>query len=241
MPPVSPLPVSLLLGLLGGLLVNYLADVLPATRRLSAPPWWPPTRVSVRDYLRLPRVLAVLAFYTGAALALALFPPSGLSAFTIFALLSYFGVVTVIDVEHRAILHEVSLAGAVGFATWGLVRHGWLATLLGGAAGFGAMLALYALGNLLGRWLARRRGESLEDSALGFGDVNLVGVIGLLLGWPSVAAGLLLGIFAAGLFSAGYLLVTVLRGRYRAFASIPYAPFLSLGAVLLILLRAYTP
>jgi leader peptidase (prepilin peptidase)/N-methyltransferase len=231
---------SILAGLAAGILVNYLADVLPATRRLSRPPWWPLSAAGVAAYLRRRRVLVVLLAFTLLALLLLRFPPNELSASFLALLLVYFGLVIVIDIEHRAILHPVSLTGALVFGIWGILRHGWLATLLGGAAGFLIMLAFYWLGDLLGRWLAHRRGEAWDDVALGFGDVNLSGVIGLLLGWPSVLGGLLLGILAGGLFSAGHILVELLRGRYRALAAIPYGPFLSIGALGLILLRAYT-
>lgn len=231
---------ALLGGLLAGGLVNYLADVLPATRRLSVPPWWPLTHLSLRAYLSRARVAWVLASYGLAGLALVVYPPLELSAPLMLALLVYFGVVSVIDLEHRAILHQVSVAGAILFAGWGFLRHGWLATLLGGAVGFGSMLVLYYFGDLFGRWLAQRRGEAWEETALGFGDVNLAGVIGLLLGWPSVLGGLMLGVFAGGAFSAAYILVQLVRGRYRAFVAIPFGPFLSLGALLLIVLRAYT-
>jgi leader peptidase (prepilin peptidase)/N-methyltransferase len=231
---------SILAGLAAGILVNYLADVLPATRRLSRPPWWPLSAAGVAAYLRRRRVLVVLLAFTLLALLLLRFPPNELSASFLALLLVYFGLVIVIDIEHRAILHPVSLTGALVFGIWGILRHSWLATLLGGAAGFLIMLAFYWLGDLLGRWLTRRRGEAWDDVALGFGDVNLSGVIGLLLGWPSVLGGLVLGILVGGLFSAGHILVQLLRGRYQALAAIPYGPFLSIGALGLILLRAYT-
>ncbi len=231
--------VATLAGLAAGILVNYLADVLPATRRLSAPPWWPLSAESINDYLQLGRVVLVLLAYITAALLLVRFPPAELSRAFLALLLIHFGVVIVIDIEHRAILHPVSLTGAILFGLWGILRRGWLATLLGGAAGFLIMLAFYWLGEQLGRWLARRRGEAWDDVALGFGDVNLSGVIGLLLGWPSVLGGLVLGILTGGVYSAGHILVQVLRRRYRALAAIPYGPFLSISAVGLILLGAY--
>jgi len=90
----------------------------------------------------------------------------------------------------------------LGLGVW---QHGLLDTLLGGAAGFGTMFALYLLGDSFARWIARRRGEALDEVALGFGDVNLLGVIGLILGWPGIVAGLVLGILIAGLVSFLYL------------------------------------
>ena len=224
-------------GLAAGVLVNYLADVLPITRRLSRPAWWPPGQGQA--YFHSGRVWLVQLFFVLAAMLLYRYPPAIFSALGLFLIGAYFALVTVIDLEHRAILHSVSLFGALAFGAWGLLRLGWLSTLLGGAAGFAIMLGLYYLGDLLGLWLARRRNEEWEEVALGFGDVNLAGVIGLLLGWPSVLAGMVLAFLLGGLFSLGHILIQLVRGRYSAFAAVAYGPFLALGAVGLLLLRAY--
>ena len=59
-----------------------------------------------------------------------------------WVLLLYFGVVTVIDLEQRLILHPVSLVGAVIGLVVGFWLHGWVDTLAGGAAGFLMMFLL---------------------------------------------------------------------------------------------------
>lgn len=166
-------------------------------------------------------------------------PPPALGFPLGLILLIYFGVVVVIDLEHRLILHPVSIAGAIMGLFVGVRLHGWLFTLLGGLAGFAVMLSLYMLGNLFGRLLARKRGETFDEEALGFGDVNLSGVLGLVLGWPGILLGLVLAILAGGLVSFVYLLVMVLAKRYRAFVAIPYGPFLISGAVLLLYFRDF--
>jgi prepilin signal peptidase PulO-like enzyme (type II secretory pathway) len=56
-------------------------------------------------------------------------------------------------------------------------------------------------------------------------------VVGLAVGWPGVLVALLLGIFAAGGFSLGYLVWMAARRRYSAFTPLPYGPFLILGAL----------
>jgi len=227
-------------GLSAGLLVNYLADVLPTHRQLAKPLWWPLSGLSqIAQYLLPARVLFVQLIF----LALAFFfYRNDLESWPLWQLLItllYFAVVIVIDIEHRLILHSVSLSGAILLGGIGILRHGWQSTLSGGVAGFAILLALYWLGGVFSNWIAKRRGQQLEEIVLGFGDVNLAGVIGLLLGWPAVIGALILGIFLGGLFSLGYILVALARGRYQAFAAIPYGPFLSLGAILLIALRAY--
>ena len=153
--------------------------------------------------------------------------------------LTFFGLVAVIDLEHRLILHLVSLVGGLMAVIFGSFYHGLLDTVLGGAAGFGGMLILYFFGGLFTRQLSRIRGEEIEEVALGFGDVNLAGIIGLLLGWPGVIAGLILGILIGGLGSGIFLIIKATTGSYRAFQALPYGPFLILGVVYLFYLAPY--
>lgn len=152
-------------------------------------------------------------------------------------LLIYFGVVTIIDAEHRLILHPVSLVGAGLGLAFGIWQRGLISTLLGGVAGFGIMLGLFMLGGVFARFMARMRGQTIDEVALGFGDVNLAGVLGLMLGWPGIIAGLMLAILLGGFFSLFHILWHVILRKYRAFAAIPYGPFLVIGAVFLLFFR----
>ncbi|MEX2160321.1 MAG: A24 family peptidase [Anaerolineales bacterium] len=226
-------------GLAAGFLVNYLADVLPATRTLSRPEWWPPTLRSLRRFLGTPRVALIFLALGVAGGLLWQFPPQDFPVVWLAVVLAYFTLVTVVDIEHRVVMHPVSIAGGLLLGAIGLARHGLTDTLLGGAAGFVFMLALYFAGDWMGRVLAKMRKEKWADTALGFGDVNLAGVIGLLMGWPGVIVALFLGMLLAALYSGGLILLSVARGRYSAFSTIPYAPFLCLGAVLLVLAGVY--
>jgi leader peptidase (prepilin peptidase)/N-methyltransferase len=149
-------------------------------------------------------------------------------------LLIYLAVVAVIDLEYRLVLQPVSYFGfALGLGL-GIWMHGWWQTLLGGAAGFAFMLILYYLGALFARWLARRRNEESDEVALGYGDVMLSGVLGLLLGWPGIIAGLVLAILLGGVASLVYLIWRVISKTYQPFMAIPYAPFLVLGTIILL-------
>jgi leader peptidase (prepilin peptidase)/N-methyltransferase len=149
-------------------------------------------------------------------------------------LLGYFGLVSVIDMEHRLILHPVSITGAFIAFILGFYFHGLVPTMLGGFAGFAIMLFLYYLGSLFAKWAARRRGEELDEVALGFGDVNLAGICGLLLGWPGITAALMIAILLGGLVSLGIIAAQVIRRSYKPFMAIPYGPFLILGTCLLL-------
>jgi leader peptidase (prepilin peptidase) / N-methyltransferase len=71
---------------------------------------------------------------------------------------------------------------------------------------------------------------------LGFGDVTLSGVMGLLLGWPGIMGGLLIAIGLGGVFSLLFILIKLITKKYQAFSSIPYAPFIIFGSLILIYL-----
>lgn len=236
--------IPIALGWLAGYLVNYLGDVLPVTRRFSQPvcpkcgqglPW--PTWLLLRGCAacgqkRSPRTYLAQFLMVAGALYVWLVPLSRLNFPLALLLLTYLGIVLVIDLEHRLILHPVSIVGALlGFGI-GLYAHGLKPTLIGGAFGFGVMLVFYFLGEAFARQMSKRRGQEIEEVALGFGDVNLSGITGLLLGWPVILAGLLFTIFVGGLASLLVIVVLLLRKRYQAFTPIPYAPFLILSILL---------
>jgi leader peptidase (prepilin peptidase)/N-methyltransferase len=244
----------LLIGVLGwvaGAAINYLADVLPYRRRLAAPLCLVcEEKIPLVNYLFFPRecpdcgsvrrartwLVEILSI--AAALWMWRSPPSELGFWLGLFLLIYFGVVVVIDMEYRLILHPVSITGALlglGLGTW---LHGVTATLIGGAAGFGLMLAFYYLGSLFSKLISRRRGLVVgPGEALGFGDVNLGGVLGLLLGWPLILPALFLAILIAGVVSLIYMIGMLILRRYQALTAIPYGPFLVCGAALLIYFR----
>jgi leader peptidase (prepilin peptidase)/N-methyltransferase len=152
-------------------------------------------------------------------------------------LLAYFGVVVVIDIEYRLIMHPVSIVGAALALIMGVYLHGLVDSLLGGLAGFGVMWLLYMFGILIMRLISHMRGQAIGDVALGFGDVNLSGVLGLLLGWPVILVGLLLAVLLAGIVSLIYLIIMLALRRYRLFTALPYGPFLIAGAGLIIFFR----
>ena len=106
--------------------------------------------------------------------------------------------------------------------------------MTGGLAGVLLLSVMYLAGLGFSRLLAWRRGRPIEEVAFGFGDVVLGGVLGLTVGWPGILVAVVLGIFAAGIFSLGLVLVQLLRRRYAAFLAIPYGPFLVLGAAIVL-------
>jgi hypothetical protein len=241
-------------GWFAGWIVNYFADVLPVTRRFSQPAC--PhcnARFTWKSYLlflscenghaRSLRTWLVPPVLTALSL-LAWLQPSAKFGYGLgIAVLLYFGVVFVIDMEHRLILHPTSIVGAVLGLVVGAVSFGLLPTLLGGLVGGGILLVFYYFGVLFSRLRARRmRAQGFEaddEEALGFGDVILSGILGLMLGWPLIWFGLLMGILLAGAFGVLMVVFMLVVRRYKENALMvfmPYGPFLILSAFLLMFL-----
>jgi len=235
-------------GWITGVLLNYLADMLPGSPRkwqTTCPACQKPRTLG--DYLTM-RACSycgqkssrrIWVVQIGAVLGsglLWLFPPDRFGFWIIFPYIAYFALVAIIDIEHRLILHIVSLAGAILVLPIGFAWNGWISTLIGGAGGAGIMLALYLLGELFRRSVSRTRHEEVTEEALGFGDVTLSAVLGLMLGWPKIGFDIIFAIFLAGLVSATYLLWMAVRRNYHPFTAIPYGPFLLIGAIILIYL-----
>ena len=149
------------------------------------------------------------------------------------AVVTVFTLIAVIDLEHKLILHVVSLPAAAVMAAIGILdpSRGASKTLLGGLVGAGVVGVMYLGGIVFSRALARIRGRRLEEVVFGFGDVTLAALIGLTVGWPGIILALLLGVFAAGAYALVYLGGSLLRRQYVAFRAIPYGPFLILGAL----------
>ena len=251
-------------GLLAGWLINYLADVLPVTRQFSRPVClYCSTTLSAKEYLFLSKcsscgrrrrlrawVVQILAMVV--SLWIWFLPPRNfadtipnatLAFFAGLFLLTYFGVVFVIDLEHRLILHPVSIFGSFLGLGVGWLFHGLGPTLIGGLAGFGIMLVFYLFGTLFARARARKMqaaGQDADDEeALGAGDVILAGVLGLILGWPLIWFGLLVGILLGGLITIPMLVIMVIARRYKQDAwmvFIPYGPFFLISATLIVYL-----
>lgn len=239
--------ISLLFGFLSGFLINYLADCLPHLRRPAQPlcnscgkPLSFPAYLLLRQcdvcgkrrrlrwvivYLLSPLMVYWIQIY-----------PVRLDFWLSLLVYVVFALITVIDIEYRAVLVETVIISGFIFSLIGIARHGFTATVLGGTVGFLILYVLYWLGKVILK--LRHKASSLEEEALGFGDVNLFIVLGLLLGFPAILVALWIAIFSAGIFSLGMVVVMVLRKRYRSDLAIPYAPFLVLGAfVLLFLIR----
>lgn len=253
------------LGWAAGLFINYAADVLPRLRQFGQPtchncehPYtW-------ADYLMLRRcrscsssrnlrtivvqiLTAVLFVY------FAMNPPRALNLTLALVVITYFGVLVVIDLEHRLILFSTSLFGmALGLVVGTIIYTQAIklpllpalgSTLLGGVIGFAVMFLFYQIGRVFSRYRSRRL-QSVEqeddgEEALGGGDVYLAAVLGLMLGSRFILAALVYGILIGGI--AGLVLLAIFQlnvaRRQPLMTFIPYGPFLIAGAFYVLFLN----
>jgi prepilin signal peptidase PulO-like enzyme (type II secretory pathway) len=244
--------IPLLLGWIAGWIVNYLSDVLPATRQLSQPACLQcGSSFSLKDYLlfrrcsnghsRSLRTWIVQIVMTAFSIYIFTQPPAKFGFGAGMVLLLYFGVVFTIDMEHRLILHPTSFAGSVLALILGTVSHGLVPTLLGGLGGLIIMLLFYYFGVLFARLRARRMQvqglETDDEDALGQGDVILVTILGFLVGWPLIWFMIIISILLGGIVSFLLVVGLLITRRYNTNALmifIPFGPYFIFGALLIV-------
>ena len=132
-----------------------------------------------------------------------------------------FIVLGVIDLEHKLILNKIVYPGAVVALIIsiflpgpGIISLPWPAAVngaIGGAIGFG-LLFILAL---------------ISRGGMGWGDVKMAALIGLVTGFPLIFVALLMGVVFGGLI-AGILLLLRIKKRKEP---IPFGPFLSLATI----------
>jgi leader peptidase (prepilin peptidase)/N-methyltransferase len=240
------------MGLATGAFINLCADSLPAGRRLRPPACgycgrarpataWSAVVAYASGHSRCPSCAApipvrhVLVELAAILLFVLAWLHRGARLTTVLHVVygSVFLLLLVTDIEHRLIPHAVTLPAILLALLGAFVSPAFDSpkrSLLGGAIGLVATLALYLAGILFVRLVSRLRGQPLDQVAFGFGDVTLSTFIGLIVGAPEILLALAMGILSAGLFGAGYLLVRgLIQRRYALFTAIPYGPFLILG------------
>jgi len=129
------------------------------------------------------------------------------------ALVSLCVIVSVSDMVYQRIPNAVLLFFLPVLVLLRVWSHpeGWGSYLAGGAAGF-LLLFLIAV---------------VKPGAMGMGDVKLLGLLGLVVGWQGVIVTLFLGSCIGLLMAAGLLLA----GKVKWKGAIPFGPSLCAGAV----------
>jgi leader peptidase (prepilin peptidase)/N-methyltransferase len=243
-----------LLGLLTGAFVNLCADSLPVNGRLSQ---------AVCPYCGRPRPLAacsaLVTFLFGRQRCPACAAPisvrhlvvelasallfaftwlrTGTTWTTLFNALysAILILVMVTDLEHRVILHAVTLPAILLALLGAFLNPAWASpkrALLGGAIGLVVTFGVYLLGAAFARLMGRIRGQPISEVAFGFGDVTLNTFIGLIVRAPEIIFAMVMGFLLGGIAALLILVVQgLLRRQYKPFTAFPYGPFLILGGM----------
>jgi leader peptidase (prepilin peptidase)/N-methyltransferase len=238
-------------GVLGGVLVNLLADLLPreqwqwrlgsclkCDRALPARRYLPGIGLLLlRGHCpqcgeRLPRRHVWVDLAAPGALLLifwrvATYRPGALPTEALFAVYGLVALVLllifVIDFEHHLILDIVTYPSIAALLTLGLLLdHRVLFYMLVGAALAGGLFGcLYLVAYLI-----------YHTDALGLGDVKLAVLVGLLFGWPQIIPALFYGCMVGA--AVGMLLLMAQKADRQTM--IPLGTGLSLGAFLALFL-----
>lgn len=128
-------------------------------------------------------------------------------------------IVSCIDIVHMIIPDAITLPGMVV----GMVSSLWLTSVGGGNAVLGVLLGggLFLLMAVLSVVILKREG-------MGGGDIKLIAMIGAFLGWHAVLVTIFLGAVCGALVG---IVLMLLRRKGRK-ESLPFGPFLALGALL---------
>ncbi len=165
--------------------------------------------------------------------------------------MAMFVLVVVIDVEHHLILFAVMIpSGIIALIDTaispapGTPIQWWMASsppilrngLLGAFTGFATFFVFYLGGFLYQRASAELRGWAPSEVPFGYGDVMLITVCGLILGWRALIFAMFITVF---LGAAGALLFITLqklrRKRNSMLAALPYGPYIVVGTVIMLL------
>lgn len=237
-----------LLGAAVGSFLNVVADRLPAGKSIISPPSHCPNcqrKLSAKDMIPIFSYLWLRrrCRYCGATIPMRLFWVELGTAVLFTFLYWHYGLgweltivalycclfiaLLVIDLEHgilpnkivypgMAIALIVAILGSIfGFEPRGVADSGFGLGVVDAAIGGGIGLGLLLIPALIYR------------GGMGWGDIKLAGLIGLVTGFPLVFVAMFLAIVSGGLV-AGVLLLLKLKGRKEAIA---FGPFLSLAAM----------
>ena len=160
-------------------------------------------------------IFAVLSWHYG------LSPELGIVAF--YACL--FIVVFVIDLEHELILNKVVYPAMIVALLLALVPQPWLTrwivvngvanAALGGGVGFAIFLVI----------------AIVSRGGMGWGDVKLVALIGLAVGFPLVLFSIILGAILGSIVALALMIAK--KRKFRE--TLPFGPFLALAAMVTLL------
>lgn len=139
-----------------------------------------------------------------------------------------FVLLAVVDIEHQRILFlpvfAVSLLAIFGAAFYPQHSPNLPSSLVGGVAGGVVFSLVYAGGLVYRRSLGTRRDI---PTAFGKGDIYLMAMGGLVVGFPNALVTMLAAVFLGGAGALAWLVGSRRRGRrYEPFTALPYGPYI---------------
>ena len=210
-----------LLGLIAGWLLEYSGDALirwsgikTAALRLRAPAW---LRL-LRQQPETDRASLIFELFMAILFAL-VYALHGISGETLWliAACAFFALITIMDYKYRVVLNLLTYPGLVIALGVNLVllHQPPLPILLGVGFGFGVFFLT----------------DRVKPGGLGGGDIKLAALIGAAFGFPNV----LLALIVSAAASAAVIIFMLTVRRRTLQASIPYAPFLCIGAMIVLI------
>lgn len=261
MSPVLICVLLFVLGILIGGVVNALSDDLPKRRTPRLPhypdgtprpvaAWWgvtalltrtdrSPSGVRLKPRYWLTEISLALLFVT--TYLVVIDDPRMTFPQFIFMLvyMALFMLITVIDLEHRLILFVVIIPSGI-IALIDAILLGYGAdlgnALLGAVLGFVIFFLLYVGGFIFTAVLGNLRGQKIDEVAFGYGDVMLITISGLILGWQALIVTMFITVILGALGAIIYLIVRRLAGRhYSLFTPLPYGQYIIIATIMMLL------
>jgi prepilin signal peptidase PulO-like enzyme (type II secretory pathway) len=146
-------------------------------------------------------------------------------------------LIVVIDVEHRwVMLSTIIPTGMIALAEAYYFPRVWFTDAeRGGLYGFGIMVGLYVLGLIFAQAVSMLTGRRVGRTVLGFGDVYIGTLGGLLIGWNSLGFALIIMVLTGALAAIIFIVNKLVRtGRYRQYSAIPYGPYIVFGTAVML-------
>lgn len=152
----------------------------------------------------------------------------------------FFILIAVIDLEQKRI-HSPSLLaiGALAIVrafAFPLSPPTTVAILVGALCAGLAFSLVYLGGRLFARLASKRWLLPKDVTAFGKGDVYLMTVGGLIVGFPDVLNAMALAILLGGIVALFYLAVKRASGGYQPFTALPYGPYIIASIYVVMLL-----
>lgn len=247
-PDGTPRPLSAWLGITAFLLSQRCPPGEQPTRENCLTWRYPLTEIATAVMFFI-TVLRVDALANGAALE----PQTFNVTQTLFWLyyMAMFVLIFVIDVEHRLILFAVIVPSAVVACVDMLLTPAagtsvqwWMAPadpnlrrgLLGALTGFGTFFAFYLGGFVYQRVSAVLRGWAPDEIPFGYGDVMLITLSGLILGWRALILAMFITVFLGAAGALFFIALHKIRsGRSSMLIALPYGPYIIIGVVFMML------